>query len=352
MDTLRTPSWRREEEPRPRPEPGQPDGQPETQPAAQPSSTAPRDPVAPGNRVSGSGIPLAAAAAMEGVPSVQALRKRIKKGTLQSVRVLHRDSIVVGVELEELARHYPGAFTPGGTTPAPPPPLDAQPSSPREQPGNPPEAHEEHPSGPPEGEPVAPDAQPEEPVAGQPEQAGSQELQTVDVAIQGWREAREALEVSRREHREELTRTIASYEGQLRARDAHGAEASRSHGAREARAVRWGRAAAVALLAVLAMGVWLTGRASGRLADERVRAGILTEQTRALTTEKAALEGALDRQEAALGAAGQALQRAEARAGILAAEREDLEQQLQELLAEREQARAAAWAALRAMGAR
>ena len=349
MDTLRTPSWRREEEPRP--DPGQPGGQPEAQPSAQPSSTAPRDALAPGNRVSGSGIPLAAAAAMEGVPSVQALRKRIKKGTLQSVRVLHRDSIVVGVELEELARHYPGP-TPGGTTPAPPSPLEGQPSGPPERPCTPPEAHEEQPSCSLEGEPVAPDAQPEEPLAGQPEQAGSQELQTVEVAIQGWREAREALEVSRREHREELTRTIASYEGQLRARDAHRAEASRNQDAREARAVRWGRAAAMALIAVLAMGVWLAGRASGRLADERVRAGILTEQTRALTTEKAALEGALDRQEATLDAAGQALQRAEARAGILAAEREDLEQRLQELLAEREQARAAARAALRAMGAR
>ena len=359
MDTLRTPSWRREEAPRPRPGSEQPAEQPERQPATTSSAPAPEDPREPGNRVSGSGIPLAAAAAMEGVPSVQALRKRIKKGTLQSVRVLHRDAIVVGVELEELARHYPGALMPQEAPPPPSGSPEAQPApgsegsdNPAEQPDNPPDAHQQPHPAPQDRGSVAPDAQPDEPLGEQPEPAGSQELQTVDVAIQGWREAREALEVSRREHREELTRTIASYEGQLRARDAHGAEASRSHEAREARAVRWGRAAAMALLAVLAMGVWLTGRASGRLADERVRAGILTEQTRALTTEKAALEGALDRQVAALGAADEALQRAEARAGTLAAEREDLEQRLQELLAEREQARAAAWAALRAMGAR
>ena len=174
----------------------------------------------------------------------------------------------------------------------------------------------------------------------------------MDVAIQGWREAREALEVSRREHREELTRTIASYESQLQARDAHGAEATRDHDAREARAVLWGRAAAIGLVAALALGGWLTGETSDRLADERVRAAILTEQTRAIAAEKAALEGALERQGAALEAAGEALERAEADASALGAEREALEGQLQELRTEREQARAAARAALQAMGAR
>lgn len=348
MDTLRTPSWRREEEARPLPE----SEQPGRQPAAQPPAPAPEDPRAPGNVVSGSGIPLAAAAAMEGVPSVQALRKRIKKGTLRSVRVLHRDSIVVGVELDELARHYPGAVATGGTTPPASTSPVEQPAGASEPRNNPPEAHVEPQSSPSEEEPVVPEPQPEESAAEQPEPAGSQELQTVDVAIQGWREAREALEMSRREHREEITRTIASYESQLRARDAQGTEATGIHSAREARALRWGLAAAIGLLAALAVGVWLTGRAGDRLADERVRAGILTEQTRALSAEKAALEGALERKGAALGAAGEALERAETEAGTLANERADLQRQLLELQAEQEKARDAARAALRAMGAR
>jgi hypothetical protein len=359
MDTLRTPSWRREEAPRPRPGSEQPAEQPERQPATTSSAPAPEDPREPGNRVSGSGIPLAAAAAMEGVPSVQALRKRIKKGTLQSVRVLHRDAIVVGVELEELARHYPGALMPQEAPPPPSGSPEAQPApgsegsdNPAEQPDNPPDAHQQPHPAPQDRGSVAPDAQPDEPLGEQPEPAGSQELQTVDVAIQGWREAREALEVSRREHREELTRTIASYESQLQARDAHGAEATRNHDAREARAVLWGRAAAIGLVAALALGGWLTGETSDRLADERVRAAILTEQTRAIAADKAALEGALERQGAALEAAGEALERAEADASALGAEREALEGQLQELRTEREQARAAARAALRAMGAR
>jgi len=348
MDSLRTPSWRREEDARPLSEPEQPGQQPETQP----SPSASQATHAPGNVVSGSGIPLAAAAAMEGVPSVQALRKRIKKGTLQSVRVLHRDSIVVGVELEELARHYPGAFGSEGTTTPPPDAHDKQPQGHAEQPGTPPEAHERPHSAPIEEQPVAPEPQPEETADEQPGATGAQELQTVDVAIQGWREAREALEVSRREHREELTRTIASYESLLRARDTQGAEATRIHGAREARAVRWGRAAAITLLAALVIGNWLMGRAGDRLADERVRAGILTEQTRALIAEKVALEGALDRQGAALEEADSALERAKAEASLLDGERQELQRQLLKLQAEQEQARAAARAALQAMGLR
>ena len=78
---------------------------------------------------------------MEGVPSVQALRKRIKKGTLASVRVLHRDSIVVGVELDELARQYPAAFhSRPAAQPSPPEPthnpraLKSNPRLPRDNP--------------------------------------------------------------------------------------------------------------------------------------------------------------------------------------------------------------------------
>lgn len=318
---------------------------------------------------------------MEGVPSVQALRKRIKKGTLQSVRVLHRDSIVVGVELDELARQYPAAFHSRPTAQPSPPEPDTQPAGPEEQPV-PPARQPEDTHGPRRnpaegplrpgrtmagGDPVAPDGQPDkhrdgqrgeqpdeldEPDAEQPEPRGARELQTVDVAIQGWREAREALEASRREHREEVTRTISSYENQLRSRDREREHEQKIHGAREARAVRWGRAAAGALLVTLTMGLWATERAGDRLATERFQAGAMTEQTRTLTEEKAALVEAIEAQGAELGAALEALDEAEAEAGALSAQRDALGQELEEIRAERERARDATRAALRVLGAR
>jgi len=311
---------------------------------------------------------------MEGVPSVQALRKRIKKGTLASVRVLHRDSIVVGVELDELARQYPAAFHSRPAAQPSPPEPDTQPAGPEEQPA-PPSRQPEDTHGPRRntaegplspgrtpagGDPVAPDGQPDqqrdeqpdEPDAEQPEPQGARELQTVDVAIQGWREAREALETSRREHREEVTRTISSYENQLRSRDREREHEQKIHGAREARAVRWGRAAAGALLVTLTMGLWATERAGDRLATERFQAGAMTEQTRALTEEKAALVEAIEAQGAELGAALEALDEAEAEAGALSAQRDALGQELEEIRAERERARDATRAALRVLGAR
>ena len=277
---------------------GQPTGQQAEQPSRQPGRQPSQRPVAPaaapaseassapGNVVSGTGGPLAAAAAMKGVPSVQALRKRIKKGTLKSVRVLHRDSIVVGVELEELARQYPQAFDeeratePLRTEPeAQPRARSQQPRAPGEQPdgleaqrGNPAEEPESPHSASAPQSPVGPDEQPGAPRVEQPEPRRSQELQTVDVAIQGWREAREALEASRREHREEITRTIAAYEGRLQSGSREREQALEFHGTREARAVRWGRALAGTLLFTLAMGLWLTSRAGERLATERFQA--------------------------------------------------------------------------------
>ncbi len=322
--------------------------------------------------MSGTGIPLAAAAAIEGVPSVQALRKRIKKGTLRSVRVVHRDSIVVGVELEELARRYPAAFEREPATtddhpcqpkqpgqPEQPAGIAGQPGGASEQPGgaeeprsNPPEGATRRPSTPAPDPSVAPNEQPEAPHSKQPESRGSQELQTVDVAIQGWREAREALETGRREHREEITRTVASYEQRLQAVNREREQALELHGVREARAVRWGRAAAGALVATLAMGLWLTDQAGERLATERFEAGTMTQQRRFLAEENTALEQAMEAQGAALSTAREALDEAEARAEALRAERGTLEQELQAVLAERERAREATRAALRAMGSR
>jgi hypothetical protein len=357
---------------------GQPTGQQAEQPSRQPGRQPSQRPVAPaaapaseassapGNVVSGTGVPLAAAAAMKGVPSVQALRKRIKKGTLKSVRVLHRDSIVVGVELEELARQYPQAFgeepatEPLRTEPeAQPRARSQQPRAPGEQPdgleaqrGNPAEEPESPHSASAPQSPVGPDEQPGAPRVEQPEPRRSQELQTVDVAIQGWREAREALEASRREHREEITRTIAAYEGRLQSGSREREQALEFHGTREARAVRWGRALAGTLLFTLAMGLWLTSRAGERLATERFQAGALTEQSQSLTREKVVLEQAIEVQSAELGAALEALDEAEAKASALRTERGALELELEAILAERERAREATRAALRAMGTR
>ena len=467
MDTLRTPSWRKRqvdavdpaEQPGSQPAP-QPGGQPPEQPVVQPPARGLAAPAGvptpsagpqPGNVVSGTGIPLAEAAAMDGVPSVQALRKRIKKGTLRSVRVLHRDAIVVGVELEELARHYDvpvqGGTVPGGTASSPssdektgteppvpadvsaptearagegstgtaaieggeagpadeqprseqPPtlpeepeqpvagsseatptpvtgasgeqpdpkqpldeqPLRDQPGTRAEQPGAAPEQPratsgpaDNPPPGPPEADPApgvahgvgrgeqpAPAPEPAE------EAARAQALETVDMAVQGWREAREALDVARREHREEITRTIAAYENQLQLRDQDLARTVALADAREVRAVRWGRVAALGLVVALAAGVKLTGDAGERLATERVRAGILSE-------EKGALEADLARRGEDLSRASAALEEEQGRSRTLDERLGGLEAELDLLQQEREQARAAARAALRAMSGR
>ncbi len=356
MDSLRTPSWRREEDtplpPEARERATQPAGQPAAQPPAPPTAEPLRQPETPGNTVSGTGIPLAVAAAMDGVPSVQALRKRIKKGTLRAVRVLHRDSIVVGIELEELERQYPGATQPPlatSTTPAPPTP---PPSGSTRQPDNPKEGSENADPSPPRGAPVAQDEQPDSQEPEQPAPTGHQALQSVDMAVQGWREAREALENSRREHREEITRTIASYEGQLQARDLERAQALKLHGAREVRWARWGLGATITLVAALATGVWLATTSADRLADERVRAGILTEQKAVLSQERLTLQGSFEAHERELKGTSNALRQAVEEVEALNLERRELQRRLGALEAERARAKAATRAALRAMGAR
>ena len=289
---------------------------------------------------------------MDGVPSVQALRKRIKKGTLRSVRVLHRDSIVVGVELEELARHYDieqpatapeaapaGAEQPHGAQASEP---TRQPSTEAEQPANPSPGPSKADSGPEVARETNPGEQPTSGAPGPEESPRSQALETVDMAVQGWREAREALEVARREHREEITRTIASYENQLQLRDQDLARHVSVSEAREARATRWGRVAALGLVLALAAGVQLTEDAGERLSTERVRAGVLDQQ-------KGALEVDLSDRDRALAISEEALAASQDRADGLAARMEGLHEQLDAVLEEREEARAAARAALRAI---
>ncbi|MDB4417428.1 hypothetical protein N9261_00525, partial [bacterium] len=73
---------------------------------------APTEDPSPGNATSGEGVSLAEAAELEGVPTVQALRQRIKRGSLRTVRVTRDGSVIAGVELAELERVFGVAVAP------------------------------------------------------------------------------------------------------------------------------------------------------------------------------------------------------------------------------------------------
>ena len=100
--------------------------------------------------------------------------------------------------------------------------------------------------------------------------------------------------------------------------------------------------AALGLGLALAAGVQLTEDAGERLSTERVRAGVLDQQ-------KGALEVDLSDRDRALAISEEALAASQDRADGLAARMEGLQEQLDAVLEEREEARAAARAALRAI---
>ena len=279
---------------------------------------APTEDPSPGNATSGEGISLAEAAELEGVPTVQALRQRIKRGTLRSVRVMRGGAIVAGVELEELERVF-------GATAAP---LEGEQGGGKAEQGD--KQGEQAPTG--AGGPAEDkaEARPEQ-GGGKPEpeatssRGSSNALQTVEMAVQGWREAKDALELARTDHREELARIAGAHERELRAATGGG---------------RLARLASALLATLLAVGVGvafnLQADAARVLADERGRAGKLEGQLEAVGEQNA---------KAAL-----ALEVELERGRTLSAERERIAGELEELQAERQAAQEAAKAALSRIG--
>jgi hypothetical protein len=287
--------------------------------------SAPTQAPAPGNATSGEALSLKEAAALEGVPSVQALRQRIQRGTLQTVRVTRGGSVIVGVEFEELERIF-------GVT--------LGPSEAEHGPGKDEQAEEQAEQGP-EGS-GEPESDREEARSGnehrKPEsdpssyEGASTALQTVEMAVQGWREAKDALELARIDHREELTRLASAHERELKAA---------TGGGRLARLV----SGLLATLLVVGAGLAfkLQADAGRKLAVEAEKTGMLRGElegmgnelllrSRQLEGERSALQAETIRAEAAVGEASR------------------LEAELRELQAEREAAQEAAKAALTRLG--
>jgi len=145
------------------------------------------------------------------------------------------------------------------------------------------------------------------------------------MAVQGWREAKDALELARTDHREELARIAGAHERELRAATGGG---------------RLARLASALLATLLAVGVGvafkLQADAARVLADERGRAGKLEGQLEAVGEQHAKASLALEVE----------LERGR----TLSAERERIAGELEELKAERQAAQEAAKAALRRIG--
>jgi hypothetical protein len=157
-------------------------------------------------------------------------------------------------------------------------------------------------------------------------------LVEVELAVQGWREAKEALEVAREEHRAELVRlekVIVASE------------------VREASSRRWGRAAAVAagvlLLGAAGFVIQLQSEHGETLSTERARVGLLEGQLQAAGQQLEQRASEVERQvEAAAAAASRASQEA--------ARAEALTSRVTELEADRAAAAAAWEQALASMG--
>ena len=297
-------------------------------------------------------VSLAEAAEQSGLPEA-VLAAAVRKGTLPSRTIAEQGVLRPGVQLDEVEFARESLSTsevlPGGAEDA----VDAEraeaaPSTSEPESAPEPEERAEAASleddvdaenpGPENPGPENPGPEntgPEDPGFGEPadrDDGASTALVEVELAVQGWREAKEALEVAREEHRAELVRL----ERVLLASEA-----------REASTRRWGRVGAVAAgLVLLAAGAFVVQLQSGHgeaLASERARAGLLEGQLEVTGQQLRERTGEVAAQRAAAAAAAERASVEATRASALGARVEALE-------AERAAA-AAAWAsALSSLG--
>jgi len=275
-------------------------------------------------------ISLAEAAEQSGLPEA-VLAAAVRKGTLNTHTIADDGVLQPGVQLDEvefareslITDRAPRDAGEDGAAVEPEPTADEGPAGPdsKAQPEPEPEPAGSSPS----------DEERAQGAAAADEDRGGA-LVEVELAVQGWREAKEALEVAREEHRAELVRlerVIVASE------------------AREASTRRWGRAAAVAagvlLLGAAGFVIQLQSEHGETLSTERARAGLLEGQLQAAGQQLEQRAGEVERQaEAAAAAASRASQEA-ARAEALAS-------RVSELEADRAAAAAAWEQALSSMG--
>ncbi|MBL6757722.1 MAG: hypothetical protein ISQ11_15090 [Planctomycetes bacterium] len=279
-------------------------------------------------------ISLAEAAEQSGLPEA-VLAAAVRKGTLNTHTIADDGVLQPGVQLDEvefareslITDRAPRDAGEDGAAVEPEPTADEGPAGPdsKAQPEPEPEPEPEPAGSSPSDEERAQGA-----AAADEDRGGA--LVEVELAVQGWREAKEALEVAREEHRAELVRlerVIVASE------------------AREASTRRWGRAAAVAagvlLLGAAGFVIQLQSEHGETLSTERARAGLLEGQLQAAGQQLEQRAGEVERQaEAAAAAASRASQEA-ARAEALAS-------RVSELEADRAAAAAAWEQALSSMG--
>jgi hypothetical protein len=273
---------------------------------------------------------LAEAAEQSGLPEA-VLAAAVRKGTLNTHTIADDGVLQPGVQLDEvefareslITDRAPRDAGEDGAAVEPEPTADEGPAGPdsKAQPEPEPEPAGSSPS----------DEERAQGAAAADEDRGGA-LVEVELAVQGWREAKEALEVAREEHRAELVRlerVIVASE------------------AREASTRRWGRAAAVAagvlLLGAAGFVIQLQSEHGETLSTERARAGLLEGQLQAAGQQLEQRASEVERQaEAAAAAASRASQEA-ARAEALAS-------RVSELEADRAAAAAAWEQALSSMG--
>ena len=196
-------------------------------------------------------VSLAEAAEQSGLPEA-VLAAAVRKGTLPSRTIAEQGVLRPGVQLDEVEFARESLSTPGALPVEVDEAVEVDDAVEAEPAEEAPPAPEPEPEPGPEREergetPSLEDPEPaEDPADRDPtdrDDGASTALVEVELAVQGWREAKEALEVAREEHRAELVRL----ERVILASEA-----------REASTRRWGRAGAVAAgLVLLAAGVFV-----------------------------------------------------------------------------------------------
>jgi hypothetical protein len=236
-------------------------------------------------------VTLAEAARLSG-RSVQALRQRIARGSLRGCEVQSGGATVAGIELGELVRAF-GQLSEPDELPQVDIPRPSRAEQPTEQGGATAEGGRERPEQRAEQGPEREEAR---------EAASGGTVTAVSAAVTAWRDAREALVQLRTDHARELER------------------AERQHGD----ALRWGRAAVLGLVVVLAGAAALVVRERDRAhaaqldgaaatAEVRIEAaaevGSLRERAAAAERQAAEAQLALECQERAARAMGEGLAR-------------------------------------------
>jgi hypothetical protein len=262
---------------------------------------------------------LAEWAKIEGLPSVQALRKRVQSGSIESVKVRRGVRDVTAVTAAEMVRHY---TLPDGN--------ENNAEQPFTAPESPSGAYQN--SEQPIGSPATEDAA----------------LTTVDALTQGWADSRERLVEAHKAHLREVQRLESALE-QVGSALKGATTAQEVAAKRSVRSLGTAAALVVGALGAAGWALKVAGEASTSAQAQSDRAQ--REEIRAEAAERKEEQADIQRQlvEKTLLEAQMTLGEAQAQAQAAARAQQEAEKEAQELLEERQRAVEATKAALRAM---